>query len=52
MNIANVLLIAAILGYAGWTLVRHIRRSKEGKCASCSSKKSCESASCLPPSVK
>ncbi|WP_438449279.1 FeoB-associated Cys-rich membrane protein [Gorillibacterium sp. sgz5001074] len=50
--IANVLVLAAIFAYAGWTLFRHIKRSKEGKCAACAAKKSCESASCLPPSAK
>lgn len=49
MTIANVLIIALIFGYAGWMVVRHVRRSKEGKCAACSAKKSCESTSCIPP---
>lgn len=48
--LANVLVAAAIGGYAVWMVVRHVRRSKEGKCAACAVKKSCESASCLPPS--
>lgn len=52
MIFANVLIIAAILGYAGWTVTRHVKRSKEGKCAACSSKKTCESASCLPPTAQ
>jgi hypothetical protein len=46
--IANVVIVAAILGYACWMVVRHVRRSKEGKCAACAVKKSCESGSCAP----
>ena len=41
--IINIVLGAAIFGYAGWALVRHINKSKEGKCAACSVKSSCES---------
>lgn len=41
--IANLMIGAAIFGYAGWALVRHIRKSKEGKCAACSLKSSCSS---------
>ncbi|MNI91595.1 Virus attachment protein p12 family protein [compost metagenome] len=52
VTIANVLITAVIIGYAVWMVVRHIKRSKEGKCAACSAKKGCESASCVPPSAK
>jgi hypothetical protein len=41
--IINIVLGAAIFGYAGWALVRHINKSKEGKCAACSVKSSCVS---------
>ena len=34
--IANVLIGGVIFGYAGWMLVRHIKKSSKGKCASCS----------------
>lgn len=42
--IANIIIGTAIFGYAGWALIRHIRKSKEGKCAACSSKSSCGSS--------
>lgn len=46
--IINVLIGGLIFGYAGWTLLRFIRKSsKEGKCAGCSIKNSCKS-SCSP----
>ena len=41
--IINIVLGAAIFGYAGWALIRHINKSKEGKCAACSLKSSCAS---------
>jgi radical SAM protein with 4Fe4S-binding SPASM domain len=41
--IINILLGAVIFGYAGWALIRHINKSKEGKCAACSVKSSCTS---------
>lgn len=34
-------ILIAVFGYAGWALYRSIRKSKEGKCAACSSKKTC-----------
>ncbi|WP_081413404.1 FeoB-associated Cys-rich membrane protein [Aneurinibacillus terranovensis] len=40
----NILFGVLIFGYAGWTLVRFVKRSKEGKCAGCSLKKSCQAA--------
>ncbi|MBP1932107.1 FeoB-associated Cys-rich membrane protein [Ammoniphilus resinae] len=40
----NILLGVLIFGYAGWTLYRFVRKSKEGKCAGCSIKNSCKSA--------
>ncbi|PLR83920.1 FeoB-associated Cys-rich membrane protein [Bacillus sp. V33-4] len=39
--IANIVIAGAIFGYAGWALFRFINKSKQGKCASCSIKKSC-----------
>jgi len=36
----------AIFGYAGWTLRRHIIKSKEGQCSGCSLGESCPSANC------
>lgn len=40
----NIMIGAVIFGYAGWSLYRFTIKSKEGKCASCSSNKSCASA--------
>ncbi|MFX3624353.1 MAG: FeoB-associated Cys-rich membrane protein [Ectobacillus sp.] len=42
----NVALGALIFGYAGYTLVRFVRRSKKGKCAACSIRKSCRTNTC------
>jgi hypothetical protein len=41
--LASVILGSLIFGYAGWTLFSFIRKSKKGKCASCSLSKSCAS---------
>ena len=41
--IANIVIGTAIFGYAGWALFRHVKKSKQGKCAACSSKSSCSS---------
>lgn len=41
MNLSNIIIIAAVFGYAGWALYRAIKKSKEGKCVSCSPKKGC-----------
>ncbi|MBU5268246.1 FeoB-associated Cys-rich membrane protein [Virgibacillus proomii] len=43
--IVNILIGLAIFGYAGWMMVRHIKKSKQGKCAACPLNKSC-SCSC------
>jgi radical SAM protein with 4Fe4S-binding SPASM domain len=40
--IANILIGGVIFGYAGFVLVRHIKKSSKGKCASCSLAKHCE----------
>lgn len=42
----EIALVSAIFGYAGWTLIRHIRKSKQGACASCALNRSCPSGSC------
>jgi hypothetical protein len=39
----NVLLIVGIFGYASWTMIRYVQKSKKGKCATCSLQKSCVS---------
>lgn len=41
--IINIILGAAIFGYAGWALVRFINKAKQGKCAGCHAQKSCSS---------
>lgn len=41
--LANILIGGAIFGYAGWALVRFIKKSKQGKCAACHEQKSCSS---------
>jgi radical SAM protein with 4Fe4S-binding SPASM domain len=41
--IANIIIGAAVFGYAGWAFIRHLKKSKEGKCAACSVKSSCGS---------
>ncbi|MBE3554315.1 MAG: FeoB-associated Cys-rich membrane protein [Thermicanus sp.] len=45
---ANLIIGGLIFGYAGWTLFRHLSRSREGKCAACSMKKTCDQ--CALPS--
>ncbi|WP_047154438.1 FeoB-associated Cys-rich membrane protein [Aneurinibacillus tyrosinisolvens] len=42
--IANLAIGALIFGYAGWALFRFVKKSKQGKCASCSMNKSCQAA--------
>ena len=40
--LANIVIGAVIFGYAGWTIFRHVKKSKAGKCAACSLKKDCQ----------
>jgi len=47
--IANIIIGAAIFGYASWSLVRFINKSKKGKCAACDLKNSCSSGCSTPP---
>lgn len=44
--IANILIGALIFTYAAWTLYKFVKKSKQGKCASCSDSPNCESSSC------
>ncbi|WP_090947833.1 FeoB-associated Cys-rich membrane protein [Parageobacillus thermantarcticus] len=39
--VANILIGGAIFAYAGWTLVRHMKKSSKGMCASCSLSDDC-----------
>lgn len=41
--IANIVIGGAIFGYAGISLFRFIKKSKEGKCAGCDIKDFCQS---------
>jgi radical SAM protein with 4Fe4S-binding SPASM domain len=45
--IANIVIGGVIFGYAGWMLVRHIKKSSKGKCAGCSLADNCQ-GSCSP----
>nr|WP_138493338.1 FeoB-associated Cys-rich membrane protein [Paenibacillus pinistramenti] len=40
----NILIGVLIFGYAGWTLFRFVKKSKEGKCSTCEMNKSCTTA--------
>ncbi|MGG0656664.1 FeoB-associated Cys-rich membrane protein [Rummeliibacillus pycnus] len=40
---ASIIIGIVIFGYAGWTIYRHVQKSKEGKCAACELKKNCQS---------
>lgn len=44
--LANIIIGGLIFGYAGWAMWKFIKRSKQGKCASCDAKKSCSDKSC------
>ena len=39
--IFNISIGVLIFAYAAWTIIRFYRKSKEGKCSGCSSKKRC-----------
>jgi len=49
--IASILIGAAIFGYATWSLVRFINKSKKGKCGACDLKDSCSSKCGIPPKL-
>lgn len=38
----NIILGAAIFGYAIWTITKFIKRSSKGKCAACDLRDACE----------
>ncbi|AFU15515.1 Uncharacterized protein BC141101_04227 [Bacillus toyonensis] len=48
MMMVNIIIGAIIFGYAAYTLVNFVKRSKKGKCAACSLNKSCQSQTCSP----
>ncbi|WP_397539342.1 FeoB-associated Cys-rich membrane protein [Rummeliibacillus pycnus] len=41
--IASFIIGIIIFGYAGWTIYRHVQKSKEGKCGACELKNNCKS---------
>jgi hypothetical protein len=47
--IANIIIGAAIFGYATWALIKFINRSKKGKCAACELEKTCSTNQCVVP---
>lgn len=38
----SIIIGILIFGYAGWALIRSIKKSRQGTCASCSLSKTCE----------
>ncbi|NMD72020.1 FeoB-associated Cys-rich membrane protein [Bacillus sp. DNRA2] len=49
--LVNLLIGGAIFGYAAWALVRFIKKSKQGKCATCHAQKSCTSQANCPSTL-
>ncbi|NSL51498.1 FeoB-associated Cys-rich membrane protein [Calidifontibacillus erzurumensis] len=43
--LVNIIIGAAIFGYASWALVRYIKNSKKGKCAGCELENTCHTKS-------
>ncbi|SFA89786.1 MULTISPECIES: FeoB-associated Cys-rich membrane protein [unclassified Bacillus (in: firmicutes)] len=41
--VLNIVLGSLIFGYAGWSIYRHVQKSKQGKCSACSLANNCES---------
>ncbi|WP_088810615.1 MULTISPECIES: FeoB-associated Cys-rich membrane protein [unclassified Listeria] len=48
----NLLLGGLIFGYTIFALVRFTKKSRQGKCAACELKKTCESENELPTHLK
>ncbi|WP_054950119.1 FeoB-associated Cys-rich membrane protein [Numidum massiliense] len=44
--LASIVLGVVILGYSAWALVRFVKKSKQGACAACSIKDSCQKSDC------
>lgn len=47
----SILVGLLIFGYAAWTMIRHVKRSKKGKCVGCSLSDTCQTA-CDPAIVR
>lgn len=39
--IVNIVIGALIFGYAAWTLIRYVKKTKQGRCAACAMNQSC-----------
>lgn len=42
----EIVIVAILFAYAGWTIYKSVKKSKKGACASCSMNKSCSSGGC------
>jgi hypothetical protein len=49
--VISMILGLLIFGYAAWTMIRHVKRSRKGKCAACSLNETCQVA-CAPTIVR
>lgn len=47
--VVNLLIGMVIFGYAIWTIVRLVKKSKKGQCAVCELKNSCNSKCTIKP---
>lgn len=47
--IVNIVIIAAVFGYSGWTIYRQVQKSKQGTCAGCGKGKSCAASAADSP---
>ncbi|KUP26073.1 MULTISPECIES: FeoB-associated Cys-rich membrane protein [Paenibacillus] len=47
--IVNIVIVAAVFGYSGWMIYRHVQKGKQGACAGCDKSKSCSAASLDSP---
>lgn len=45
----SILIGVVIFAYAAFTLIRFVKKSREGQCASCALKDHCNTASCCAP---
>jgi hypothetical protein len=44
--VISIFLGILIFGYAGWMMIRFIRTSRKGKCATCAIKEACAQKDC------
>lgn len=44
--IGNIIIGSLIFAYATWALYRFVKKSKQGKCASCDEGKGCSTSDC------